>query len=606
MPRFDKLTAASARALDTGMGAAPIVPKLGLTGVETAGSAAALARLNAAIGELRALSAEPLIRRAAAALNAGDLQEGARWAIQALEKDETSGVAWYVLAFARERAGDFASSLNCFEKALELLPDHAQIANDLGRLALRMGMREQAEKLYIHFIQRTPESPEGYNNLVSVMREQGRYDEAIEVLKATIAQHPTNPMLWNSLGTVMTELGDMANAMTFYDEALRLQPDFPKARYNRSATRLAMGEAKGALADCDAALAGQVAEDDRQMMLLARATMLIELGRIGEGWDQYEVRLNHQYDDATNFLIDRPAWKPGDDLAGKYLLVVAEQGLGDEVLFANVLEDVSRALGPDGRLALSVERRLTPLFERSFPDASVGHHVTVTFQARTVRLVPHVEDELESIDLWAPMASLLRQYRRTADAFPVRDRYLTPDPERIAHWRSVLSGAPAGRKVGLLWKSAIKAQGRDRYFSPFDAWAPVLQTQGTTFVNLQYGDCAEELERAKRDFGIDIWTPPGIDLKNDLDDLAALCCAMDLVLGFSNATFNIAAACGAPAWLISTKGVWPRLGTRRYPWYPQARVFISEVDGDWSPVMAEIAAALDEFAQGGTGAPPKG
>jgi Flp pilus assembly protein TadD/SAM-dependent methyltransferase len=606
MPRFDKLTAASARALDTGMGAAPIVPKLGLTGVETAGSAAALARLNAAIGELRALSAEPLIRRAAAALNAGDLQEGARWAIQALEKDETSGVAWYVLAFARERAGDFASSLNCFEKALELLPDHAQIANDLGRLALRMGMREQAEKLYIHFIQRTPESPEGYNNLVSVMREQGRYDEAIEVLKATIAQHPTNPMLWNSLGTVMTELGDMANAMTFYDEALRLQPDFPKARYNRSATRLAMGDAKGALADCDAALAGQVAEDDRQMMLLARATMLIELGRIGEGWDQYEVRLNHQYDDATNFLIDRPAWKPGDDLAGKYLLVVAEQGLGDEVLFANVLEDVSRALGPDGRLALSVERRLTPLFERSFPDASVGHHVTVTFQARTVRLVPHVEDELESIDLWAPMASLLRQYRRTADAFPVRDRYLTPDPERIAHWRSVLSGAPAGRKVGLLWKSAIKAQGRDRYFSPFDAWAPVLQTQGTTFVNLQYGDCAEELERAKRDFGIDIWTPPGIDLKNDLDDLAALCCAMDLVLGFSNATFNIAAACGAPAWLISTKGVWPRLGTRRYPWYPQARVFISEVDGDWSPVMAEIAAALDEFAQGGTGAPPKG
>ncbi|MFC3078395.1 tetratricopeptide repeat protein [Phenylobacterium terrae] len=575
-------------------------------GAEPAGSAAALARLNAAIGELKVLSAAPLVRRAAAALNAGDPEEGARWAIKALEKDETSGVAWYVLAFARERSGDFGSSIKCYEKALELLPDHAQIANDLGRLAMRMGMREQAEKLYLHFIQRNPENVEGYNNLVSALREQGRYDEAIEILKATLEKHPTSALLWNSLGTVMTELGDMPTALIFYDEALKLQPEFPKARYNRAATLLAMGDTEGALAACDAALAGDVAEDDRQMMLLARSTMLIELGRIGEGWDHYEVRLRRQYDDSTVFAVERPVWSPGDDLAGKSMLVVAEQGLGDEVLFSNVLEDVIRDLGPDGRLALAVERRLVPLFKRTFPDADVGEHLTVLFHGRTVRLVPHVEDKLDSFDLWAPMASLLRQYRRTLDAFPVRDRYLTPDPERIEHWRSVLAQAPAGRKVGLLWKSAIKAQGRDRYFSPFDAWAPVLKTPGLTFVNLQYGDCAEELEQARRDFGVEIWTPPGIDLKNDLDDLAALCCAMDLVLGFSNATFNIAAACGAPVWLVSTPGVWPRLGTRRYPWYPQARVFVLDTYGDWDPLMAEVAGALGEFAQGGTAAPPKG
>ncbi|MFA5503301.1 MAG: tetratricopeptide repeat protein, partial [Bacilli bacterium] len=384
MPRIEKLTAASARALDTGMGAIPNAPKLTLSDVESAGSRAALDRLNAAIGELKSLAAEPLVRRAAAAVNAGDPQEGARWAIKALEKDESSGVAWYVLAFARERAGDFASSLQCFEKALQLLPDHAQIANDLGRLAMRLGMREQAEKLYLHFIRDNPDNPEGYNNLVSVLREQGRHDEAIEVLKATIAQYPSNAMLWNSLGTVMTELGDNDNAIIFYDEALRLQPDFPKARYNRAATRLGMGDAEGALADCDAALPGKIAEDDLMMMRLARATMLMELGRIAEGWDQYEVRLHHQYDDATTFLIDRPSWTPGADLAGKHLMIFAEQGLGDEVLFANVLADVIRDLGPEGKLSLAVERRLVPLFQRSFPTANIGHHVTVTFQGRTV------------------------------------------------------------------------------------------------------------------------------------------------------------------------------------------------------------------------------
>jgi hypothetical protein len=79
--------------------------------------------------------------------------------------------------------------------------------------------------------------------------------------------------------------------------------------------------------------------------------------------------------------------------------------------------------------------------------------------------------------------------------------------------------------------------------------------------------------------------------------VAALCCAVDLVVGFSNATFNIAASCGAPSWLITTPGSWPRLGlTDRYAWYPQARVFGLDAFGDWGPVMGRVAEAVGEFA----------
>jgi hypothetical protein len=164
----------------------------------------------------------------------------------------------------------------------------------------------------------------------------------------------------------------------------------------------------------------------------------------------------------------------------------------------------------------------------------------------------------------------------------------------------VLKTAPAGRKVGLLWKSAVGRDSRHRYFSPFAAWAPVLAQPGVTFVNLQYGDCAEELAAAKRDFGVDIWTPPGIDLKQDLDDVAALCCALDLVVGFSNATLNIAGACGVPTFLISTPGAWPRLGeTKAYPWYPKTQIFLPPGFGEWGPVMDEVAAALGAFVKAG-------
>jgi hypothetical protein len=100
---------------------------------------------------------------------------------------------------------------------------------------------------------------------------------------------------------------------------------------------------------------------------------------------------------------------------------------------------------------------------------------------------------------------------------------------------------------------------------------------------------------ARRAFGVDIVQPQGIDLKMDLDDVAALSCAMDLVLGPANATSNIAAACGAPNWLIAAPGAWPQLGTDRYPFYSQTRVFPTETFGDWSPVLAKIGAALGQF-----------
>ena len=335
-----------------------------------------------------------------------------------------------------------------------------------------------------------------------------------------------------------------------------------------------------------------VSEDERQMMRLSHSTILMALGRIAEGWEDYEARLHHQFADTTVYLIERPQWAPGADLKGKTLLVFGEQGLGDEILFSNTLRDALERLGPDGRLILSVEPRLVPLFARTYPQARVEAHATYLVGGRTVRYTPALQEELDTIDLWSPMGSLLREFRPTVETFPDRVAQIMPDPERVAHWRRVLQDAPPGPKVGLLWKSAISKDARHRYFSPFADWAAVLKTPGVSFVNLQYGDCAAELAQAADEFGVEIWQPPGIDLKQDLDDLAALCAAMDLIVGFANATLNIGAACGVPTWLIVSPGAWPMLGTTRYPWYPQVRAFIAPTLGNWGPVMAKVGEAL--------------
>ncbi|MDP3855306.1 tetratricopeptide repeat protein [Phenylobacterium sp.] len=581
-----------------GVGAAPTPARLSAGAVGDSGSSDVLAKLSKAVEELKALKVQPLLHQAVAALNAGDAKAGAEWAIKALEQDERNGFGWYLLAIAREKASDFVGSITCYESALALLPDHAEIANNLGRLAYRLGQKPVAEKLFRHYLARFPEDHEGANNLACVLRDQQQYGDAIELLKSAIGRAPAQPLLWNTLGSTLAEQGDPANAEIFFDEALRLDPGFAKARYNRGNVRLFRGDTRAALEDCEKAMTSPKPADEQLMMQLARSTILLNLGRVGEGWDDYEARLDPKFSDVTVVMVDRPRWSPGADLAGKSMLIVGEQGLGDEIMFANVLPDVIEALGPNGRLILAVEPRLVPLFQRSYPAARVGAHATYLAEGRTYRPLPFLDDAaMAGIDLWTPIGSLLREFRREVSAYPVRPHFLEADPVRVAHWRKVLDGAPAGRKVGLLWKSGSTLGARHRYYSTFEQWAGVLAAPGIAFVNLQYGDVAGELEQARRELGVEIWNPPGIDLKQDLDDVAALSCALDLVIGFPNATSNIAAACGAPSWLISAPASWPRLGTDRLPWYPQMRVFIPERFGEWDPVMDEVAQAMAAFGR---------
>jgi tetratricopeptide (TPR) repeat protein len=568
----------------------PLSPRPQATTAGDAASTESTLRLKAAVGSLKLAALKPLLDRAVEAIKADDWKLGGDQAIAALNIDEKSGLGWWVLAICREKAGDLKNAFACYEAAVGLLPANSAITNDLGRLAYQLGQKDVAEKLFGLFLGHHPNHPEGANNLACALRDQQHFDAAIDVLKPALNAHPKNALMWNTLGTVLNERGDVEESMTFYGEALRLDPRFARARYNRGNARLTMGDLDGALEDVDAALASAPVAD-APMMRLARALALIARGDLARGWEDYEVRFDPQFREGTRFLIDRPRWTPDMDLNGKSFLVIGEQGLGDEIMFANVLPDLVRALGPKGRLTLAVETRQVKLFQQSFPDAHVGAHATIKIDGRiTVRGVPFVTDP-QTVDAWTPIGSLLRRFRPSPQAFPDTPAFLKADPERVAFWRAELAALGPGPMVGVLWKSLKVDAARRRFFSPFDRWRGVLATPGVRFVNLQYGDCREELAQAAAQ-GLSIWNPPGIDLKNNLDEVAALACALDLTVGPPNATTNIAAACGAKVWMLTTPGSWTQMGTGRYPWYPTVRPIVTPALNQWEPVMAQIADAL--------------
>lgn len=575
-----------------------------------AASAGAIRRLSHALagrgGDRKAAQAQrkavDRLKASLAAIRQRDYETGTRRALDALQLDERNGLAWHILAICREKSGDLIHALNAYEAAIRLLPDENAVAHDLGRLAQRLGYLEIAEKLLLKFLAVEPGHVEATNNLACVMRDQQRYEAAIQALTALIQLEPASPTLWNTLGTVLADQGRTAESMPFFEEALRLDPDFAKARYNRANARQPLGDAEGALADLDAALPGAEPGYEQAMMRMARAMLLMGMGRLTEGFEAYEVRLDRHMPEAMQVATPLPRWPvERADFAGRRLLVVGEQGLADEMVFGTCLADLIEAVGPDGRVVVAVEPRMVDLFQRSHPQALVGGHKAVRLEGRLTRYMPFVEtlleEDPEALEGWIPMGSLMAPFRRSVDDFPTRPGYLAPDPERVARWRAELEALGPGLKVGLHWKSLVLTGVRTRYFSAFQRWEPVLAAPGCVMVNLQCGDVSEDLAAVEA-AGLKIWTPP-INLKDDLEDLAALSVALDVVIGPGIAGTNLAAACGARTWMIQQPDDWRRMATDRYPFYPGLRLFETGGFDGWPRVIAAVRAALDQaVAQG--------
>lgn len=496
-------------------------------------------------------------------------------------------------AVARERAGDLAGAISAYEDALRSAPDNPDILASLAVLAARIEMFDVAVRLWEQVSRLDPDRLEAIEGRARAWRELGQFEPAVSLLRQALLARPQEARLWNSLGVTLMQDSQAAQAIPFFEEAVRLDGRFAGAVYNRGAARFDLGDFDAAAADFDRARALARKLSDAATIRFAAATLALTRGDLTEGWDAYDCRLSRHWDNGVAFEVPGRRWALADALAGRHLLLMGEQGLGDEIMFANLVPDVLEALGAHGRLSLAVEPRLADLFRRSFPRAQVSAHATDRVGLRARRTAPHLHSE-RPVDLWAPMGSMPRRFRTRTTDFPATKGYLRPDPARVAHWRAWLGDGPPA--VGISWRSGKMFGDRRRQYPPPELWAEALATPGVRFVNIQYGDCAEALAAFRRKTGCEILEPPGLDIREDIDDLAALCAALDLIVCVANATSALAGACGLPALLIGPPCAWPRLGTDGFPWYPSVHAVAPTAFGAWGPAMAQAAGQIAGLA----------
>jgi hypothetical protein len=266
------------------------------------------------------------------------------------------------------------------------------------------------------------------------------------------------------------------------------------------------------------------------------------------------------------------------------LLLWGDQGIGDEIIFGSMFADL---VDSPLHIALEVSPRLVPLYQRSFPGVPVLAH-----QKRPAELSA-------AFDCQSTLAGLGCWLRRTFESFPRRHAFLKPDPARVEEYRDRLGGNREAWIVGISWKSANKEFGEAKS-SELREWMGVLQTPRCRFVDLQYGDTADERATVEQEAGVRIEHLPDVDLFNDMEGLAALCAACDLVISVSNVTAHMAGALGRPVWLVVPKvngRFWYWFSGRSdSPWYPSMRIFDQLVPESWRETLDAVARELAAFA----------
>ncbi len=562
----------------------------------------ALAKLEALSEEVDAVLARRksngAVQRAVKAWRRGNIPRAGKLALVATEADDTNAKAFHILAMALERMGHLHKALVTYEHALKLDPDDPDMLIDLGMTAWNLKMRDAAVKMFELYIAARPDSPLGYNNLGSVQGDMGKPTTAIETIRSAIYRMPNEAILWNSLATVLAEEGRVEESLVFYNEAIRIEPDFARPYHNLGYAYQHLGKLPEALEAYDSALAHVTDPAERIEAKHSRSICLIGMGRLEEGFREYEIRNDDRFRAYAHHMTKAPLWR-GEPLDGKRILITGEQGLGDELMFANILPDVQRAVGPKGKLQIAVDRRLHPLFQRSFPEAEIGcceDRLLIDQNGKKeVRFIPFAVEKGDP-DFYAPMGTPLHVFRKRVEDFP-HEMFLKPDPQRVAHFRDLLRAAGPGPHVGICWRSMMIDTKRAKYYSALDMWGPILKTPDVRFVNLQYGDCTDELAHARELHGVDVQTIEGLDLKNDIDGAAALSAALDLAISAPTAAAACAGSVGTEVWFLTAGRTWPQLGTDEFPWYRKSRVFSPEKKfGDWNELMPRVGERLAAFA----------
>lgn len=468
----------------------------------------------------------------------GQLEEALAAHRRVTELIPTSAESWINFGTALSAQKQYVKALACFERAVTLDPSLSLAWTNLGSAQHALRRLEQALESHKRSIELNAASEESWYNQGNTLRDLGLMKDALKSFEMALRLKETYYQAWNNRGVVLQYLGNYEESFSSYAKAVELAPNYEEARYNSA--------------------------------LLSLLQKNFEQGFKDYLWRPKSENFRHVLDQNLGPLSI-------GETEGQALLLIREQGIGDEIFYANFL---GQMLGKFSRICLTTDKRLRPVFSRSFPEITLLDDTVLESETNLMRF-----DRKVCIgDLGVLLGITENEVRE------IRKPYIETDKRRTSGYRSNLVSA---NKIvcGLSWQSVNEEFGREKTISLTDL-EPILRHPGLEFVNLQYGKVSAELEMVQSRYGVTIREIEGLDLHNDIDGLLSLIAACDIVITTSNLTAHLTGSIGKKGCVLLPKSkgrmwFW-HLGEKQSLWYPSLTLFQQTESGTWADPIENI------------------
>ncbi|GAB2870497.1 hypothetical protein GCM10027093_02720 [Paraburkholderia jirisanensis] len=523
---------------------------------------------------------------------------------RALTLEESDADCWSNRGLVAAASGQDVLARQCYRRALALKPDFADAHNNLGVALQAEGEFDEAIEHYRAALSIDPTLVDAHTNLGTALNKLGRHADAYACYRTALALDPQSANAHFSAGNAQQARGEHASAIEHFRHAIALAPGFADAHVNLGTALGKLGEYAAAeqhyrqaialkgnatnLVCLGASLGAQGRHDEEEAFYRHAlelepeqpdahqnlAWLYLKRGDYRAGWAEYAQRWRAA--DYEAIAVEGiPEWR-GERLTGKTILLVREQGFGDQFQFlryARVLAERGAIVDVCVRAPLLDIAQRVPGARRVWSGTPGGDY-----------------------DYWISLMSVPACVGTELHTIPADVPYLFADAAKVEHWRERVTAAAAGTrgKIGLVWAGS-PTFGNDRYRSmPLAALAPLCEMRDIAWFNLQKGAAHAQLAALPEplrphDFTADL---------NDFADTAALIANLDLVITVDTALAHLAGALGKPVWvLLPANSDWRWLQDRSdSPWYPSARLFRQGTLGDWAPVVADVLGALQQHA----------
>ena len=481
--------------------------------------------------------------------------------VQPRSVDAMSNLALVLHALKRDD-----EALAQLDRALALAPGHADALNNRGNILLDLKRPREAIAAFDAVIAQQPRHLQAWVNRGNALAELGEHQRALAEYNGALEVAPGHPLAHYNRGNALRMLGREAEALTDYDRAISAAPNHFNAWLNRGLALAAHNRFQEALASYAKALALRPDSADAHFNA---AMSLLTIGDYRRGFAEYEWRWQRTGMGGRRRLR-QPLWLGEFSIAGKTILLHAEQGLGDTVQFA----------------------RYAPMLAR------MGAKVVLEVQAELVELLAGLEgvsavaargDELPPFDAHCPLASLPLACKTEVASIPAGMPYLRAPEPSLEKWRTRLAALP-GRRVAMAWSGrATHVNDRNRSLT-LAQLEPLLAVPGVSFVSVQHELRPLDAERLANSANI---LPLGGELST-FADTAAVLSLCDLVVSVDTSVAHVAGALGLRTLVfVPFQPDWRWMLERdRSPWYPSLALYRQPAPGDWRSVMNQVAETL--------------